>query len=113
MSENNRQGGSMPMPPEVKSSNQVSTDDKEVEVQIGAAEPHSTVEVKEEPKKKSVIKVKALRKGFYGNLRRKLGDKFAIKGKSDWGTWMECEDKGLQKELVAEHKKKMKKIREN
>lgn len=105
--QNNRKGGNMPKPP---AANEVPNDDEQpVQVQTGAAPADSTVATKE---RKSGVMVTASRKGFIGGLRRDIGDKFLISGKKAWGTWMECEDKALQKELVAKNKERIKGIRE-
>jgi hypothetical protein len=47
-----------------------------------------------------MIKVKALRMGFYGNLRRREGQEFEIKSMADIGTWMEVLEGGPQPEVV-------------
>jgi len=132
MSENNRNGGAPMPPPPVKSNdedaageifvtdgvkpagvgtaNQMDTSgDKPVAVQLGDQAPDSSVVVKPA---KSGIMVTAILKGFYGGLRRNVGDKFMIKTVGSWGTWMECNDKKVQSELMLSHKNKMKKIRE-
>ena len=111
--QNNRKGGNMPKPP---AANEVKVPDVSAEkepeapkqVETGAAPADSTVATKE---RKSGIMVMAKFKGFYGGLRRNVGDKFLISGKKAWGSWMECEDKALQKELVAKNKERIKEIR--
>ncbi len=104
---NNRSGGSMPKPP---AANEVpKTDEPSVKIDTGAAPAHSSVTAKEQ---KTGIMVKALRKGFIGGLRRNVDEMFLIPGKSSWGSWMECEDKELQKELVKNNATRIKGIRE-
>ncbi len=36
-----------------------------------------------------MIKVRAIRMGFYGNLRRREGQEFEVKSKAEIGNWME------------------------
>lgn len=115
--ENNRSGGNMPKPPaanEVKIPDapgdpDSDPSDKPPIVDTGAPPADSTVAAKE---RTSGIRVKAMRKGFIGGLRRNVGDKFLISGEKAWGSWMECEDKNLQERLVKREKERIKKIRQ-
>ncbi len=50
------------------------------------------------------IKVMALKVGIYKNCRMEPGKVFFIEKKEHLGSWMKCEDQGLQKE----HSEKMK-----
>lgn len=54
------------------------------------------------------IKVKALRKGFFNNIRIAEGQPFAVPFMEALGSWMECEDKDFQKA----HEKMMKEKQE-
>lgn len=58
------------------------------------------------------IEVVATRKGFYGQMRKRKGDKFHIEGFQQVGDWMECIDPALEKkrrELLKFKKVEMKK----
>lgn len=48
------------------------------------------------PKPVNVIKVIALRVGWFGNRRKKVGDEFEISKESQLGTWMKCVNPDLQ-----------------
>lgn len=49
------------------------------------------------PIPKEGIKVTATMKGFYGQMRKKVGDEFNVKCFEDLGTWTKCKDKELEK----------------
>lgn len=79
-------------------------------VELGPKGSDSVVKVKEV---NTGFWVTAERKGFYNNLRVKPGDRFMIKSKADWGSWMMCDDARTQKELEANLKFKINKARQN
>lgn len=57
-------------------------------------------------KKSEKIEVVALRKGFYGQLRRKEGDKFKITSEKEFGDWFTCVDPVMEKKRKEFIKKK-------
>ncbi len=46
------------------------------------------------------IEVVANDKGFYNQIRRKVGDKFIIRSEQDFGDWFRCVDPNLEKKRV-------------
>lgn len=50
------------------------------------------------------IQVVALRAGFFGARRRKVGDKFLVPSLDKVGTWMQCFDSKAEAEAQKMHK---------
>lgn len=72
--------------------------------------PSNVIVTASNPKKG--IKVVATRKGFYNQMRYSEGDEFIIKSKEDFGDWMKCVDKELEKERVKHYEQKRLKARQ-
>lgn len=56
------------------------------------------------------IAVTAIRKGFYGQMRRGPGEKFKVKDETHLGEWMTCDDTDYEKERSLFFKAKKKRI---
>lgn len=57
------------------------------------------------------IDVTATRKGFYGQLRVKSGDKFVVKNLESLGTWMKCDDPDWERKRIKFLENKNKKAK--
>lgn len=81
-----------------ESNNTVVTPDDKPSIITADETDNSKVNIPLAPK--SGIEVIATRKGFYGQMRKKVGDKFTVK-KVEWlGEWMKCVDPALERERV-------------
>jgi len=97
----------MPTEPEQSLPGEVAPSEIEPEKPIiEKPEENVSSEVKIPLTAKTGIKVIATRKGFYGQMRIKLGQEFVVKKFSQLGEWMKCEDPAMERERVKFFKDK-------